>query len=100
MTPATPRSQTADALIRALANAHRWNRMLEAGDCASIGHLAAVERVNPSYLRRIPRLTLLAPDIVQAILDGLQPATLRLERLLKPMPPMWSEQLDELLAVR
>jgi len=88
--PVRPRLDT--ALIRALANAHCWKRVLDGGAFASVAELADAEKVNASYLSRVLRLTLLAPDIVEAILDGRQPATLQLERLLKPFPPEWEEQ--------
>jgi hypothetical protein len=50
------------ALVKALARAHRWQRMLESGECASISELAAAEKIDRSYLCRVLRLTLLAPD--------------------------------------
>ena len=79
-------------LIKALARAHRWETKLESGEYASVTELAAAEKVNQSYLCRILRLTLLAPDIVERILDGRQPATLELKDLSKPFPALWSEQ--------
>jgi hypothetical protein len=57
-------------LVIALARAFRWRRMLEVGRYATIDELAAAEKINASYVSRILRLTLLAPDIVEAILDG------------------------------
>ena len=58
------------------------------GEYASVAELAAAERVNASHLSRVLRLTLLAPDIVEAILDGRQPAAITLARLMEP--PQWS----------
>ena len=60
-------------LIKAVARAFRWLRMLETGRFATITELAAAEKINVSYVARMLRLTLLAPDLVEAILDGRQP---------------------------
>ena len=57
----------------ALAQAFRWRRMMETGRYSTIDELAAAEKINSSYVSRLLRLTLLAPDIVEAILDGRQP---------------------------
>jgi hypothetical protein len=59
-----------NSLLKALARAHRWQRMLESGECASITELAAAEKIDRSYVCRVLRLTLLAPELVEAILDG------------------------------
>jgi hypothetical protein len=96
-TPAwAPRSALIDTtLVKAIARAHRWQAMLESGEYASIGELAAAESINPSYLARVLRLTLLAPDIVEMVLDGRQdPQRLSLSRLMKPVPLLWSEQAN------
>ncbi|MET4702214.1 hypothetical protein ABIE65_005269 [Constrictibacter sp. MBR-5] len=61
---------------------------------ATIGEIAAAERINPSYASRVLRLTLLAPDIVEAILDGRQGAELTLDRLLRPFPVEWERQAE------
>ena len=53
------------ALVKALARAFRWRRMLEAGDYYTIDELAAAEKINPSYLSRLLRLTLLAPGLME-----------------------------------
>jgi hypothetical protein len=94
---APPRPRVDAAMVKALARAHRWKRLLESGDYSTIDDLARVEKINPSYLSRVLRLTLLAPDIVEAILDGRQPAGLQLETLLRPFPKEWERQLDDLL---
>ncbi len=83
-----------DTLLKALARAHRWKRMLESGQVASLNELAEAEKINPSYLSRIYRLTLLAPDIVEAILDGRQPRTLQLADLMDDMPVEWDRQRE------
>ena len=69
-------------LIKAVARAFRWLRMLETGRFSTITELAAVEKINASYVSRILRLTLLAPDVVEAILDGRQPVEMTLPGLL------------------
>jgi len=79
-------------LIKALARAHRWKRLLESGRFASVAELAVAEKINQSYLCRVLRLTLLAPDIVEAILDGKQPPGMQLDALLKPFPVEWKRQ--------
>ncbi len=79
-------------LIRALGRAHRWKRLIENGTYGSIKELATAEKVNDTYVGRILRLTLLAPDIVEAILDGRQPKILQLKDLMRPIPTDWSEQ--------
>ncbi len=81
-----------DTLLKALARAHRWKRMLESGQMASLNELAEAEKINPSYLSRIFRLTLLAPDIVEAILDGHQPRLLQLADLMDDIPVEWGRQ--------
>lgn len=66
--------------------------MLDGVRFGSIAELAAADKVNPSYLSRVLRLTLLAPDIVEAILYGRGPAALLLHSLLEPFPLDWTEQ--------
>ena len=88
--PQKPRRD--DTLIKAIARAHRWKRMLENGDISSARQLAEKEDINTSYLARILRLTLLAPDIVKAIMDGRQPKGLLLADLMKTFPVEWDKQ--------
>jgi hypothetical protein len=78
------------ALVKALARAHRWQRMLESGKYATLAELADAERICRSYVSRVLRLTLLAPDIVERILDGRPTASL--PQLLKPFPAEWEKQ--------
>jgi hypothetical protein len=82
-------------LQKALARAWRWQRMLEDGRFASVRELAEAERVGHSYVGRILRLTLLAPDIVERILDGRR--TVGLAALLKPFLVDWERQRQRLL---
>jgi len=87
-----PRPRIDTALVKAIARAHRWQRMLERGEYATLKEFAAAEKINLSYMSRILRLTLLAPEIVEAILDGLQPERMTLARLVKAFPLEWEEQ--------
>ena len=81
-----------NALVKALARAFRWKRMLESGEFATIAELAEREGIAPSYMTRVLRLTLLAPDIVEAILDGKQGPEVTLARVLEPFPAKWAAQ--------
>ena len=80
------------ALVKALARAHRWRRMLEKGQFGTLADLADAERISRSYVSRVVRLTLLAPDIVEWTLDG-RP-TAGLPQLLKPFPVEWERQRE------
>ena len=94
--PAPPQPRIDNALLKAIARAHRWRRMIEGGEYASITELAKAEGVNQSYACRILRLTLLAPGIVTTILDGRQDSDVMLKQLLKPLPVRWDEQIKTL----
>ena len=85
------RSRADPTLVKALARAFRWKRLLENGTYASISEMAAAEKIDRGYLGRVLLLTLLAPDMVEAILDGRLPE-LSLPRLMQPFPLLWSEQ--------
>lgn len=87
-------SSSDTTLVKALARAFRWRRMMEAGRFATINELAAAEKINSSYVSRLLRLTLLAPDIVEAILDGRQPEPMTLPALMEPFPIEWARQRD------
>ncbi len=80
------------ALVKVLARAHRWQRLLDEGRYASISEMAKAERLDRGYLGRVLQLTLLAPDIVEAILDGRQPDGVGLPRLMEPFPLEWARQ--------
>ena len=88
--PAAP--QVDNTLVKALARAFRWRKMLEAGRYATIREIAKAEKINPSYVSRVLRLTLLAPATVEAILDGRQPVETTLAGLMRPFAQDWSEQ--------
>jgi hypothetical protein len=80
------------ALITALARAFRWRKQLETGVYATVAEIAAAEGINDSYASRILRLTLLAPDIVEVILDRRHPTGITLDRLMRPFPVAWERQ--------
>jgi hypothetical protein len=81
-----------NALVKALARAFRWKRMLETGDFVTIAELARREGIAVSYLTRVLRLTLLAPAIVEAILDGRQGPEVTLARVREPFAMEWARQ--------
>jgi hypothetical protein len=97
---APPPSQTHrnNALIKALARAHHWRKLIEDGGYASITELADTKGLNQSYACRQLRLTLLAPSIVTAILNGSDGAAISLKRALQPFPDEWAGQCNELLS--
>ncbi|MGV8997279.1 MAG: hypothetical protein ACOH12_10080 [Parvibaculaceae bacterium] len=70
----------------------RSREVAERGDYASINELAAAEKISPTYLGRVLRLTLLAPEIIEAILAGKQPARLTMVELMEALPVVWAEQ--------
>jgi hypothetical protein len=79
-------------LVKALARAFRWRKILETGRYGTIDELAAAEKINSSYVSRLLRLTLLSPQIVEAILDGRQPEGMTLPGLMEPFPVEWEQQ--------
>ncbi|HWX47808.1 MAG TPA: hypothetical protein VNZ61_07135 [Roseomonas sp.] len=74
--PGPLRSRADPALVKALARAHRWKRLLEEGRYSSLSEFVAAEKIDRSYLGKMLRLTLLDPDLIEAILDGRQPRDL------------------------
>jgi hypothetical protein len=79
-------------LVKALARAWRWQRMLDDGVYASVSDIGDAENISKSYVSRILRLALLAPDIVDAILTGSMDQGMVLEQLERPLPASWEEQ--------
>ncbi|HYI84604.1 MAG TPA: hypothetical protein VEX11_15540, partial [Acetobacteraceae bacterium] len=88
--PAAIPTRADPALVKALARAFRYQRLLDEGRYASISEMAAAEKIERGYLGSLLRLTLLAPDIVEAILDGRQSPEVTLPALLKPFPAAWA----------
>jgi hypothetical protein len=79
-------------LVNGIARAYRWQALYERGKYVSLSDFVQKHRLNKSYAARVMRLNLLAPDIREAILDGLQPKGLSLADLMRPFPPEWQEQ--------
>jgi hypothetical protein len=90
-----PRTRFDDSMTKALARAHCWRALIEDGTYASITELAKDKGVNDSYACRLLRMTLLAPDIVEAILDR-RGTQLTLDALVQPLSPQWDEQKSAL----
>ena len=84
--------ETDEPLVKAIARAFRWREMLENGTHATIVEISAAESINESYVGRVLRLTLLTPDIVEAVLKGQQPVGLQLDGLMKRFPVEWHAQ--------
>ena len=80
---------------KALARAWRWQRVLESGEYGTLAEMSATEQISRSYICRVLRLTLLAPDMVERVMDG-GPAA-GLARLLEPFPIEWAKQRERLL---
>jgi hypothetical protein len=87
-------------MVKAIARAFRWRRLLEEGQYGSVIELVEAEKINKSNISRVLRLSFLAPDIVEAILDRRQPPTLGLPMLLEPLPIRGEHQQRRLMATR
>ena len=97
-TPASPptRSRPDGALLKALARGFRWQKMLREGEYQTLEEIAEAENINPSYVSRLLRMTLLAPEIVEAILAGSHPAGLTRAKAMQPFPMEWTNQRAQL----
>ena len=84
--------QPDNAMVKALARAFRWREMLETGRYATVAEIAEREQINESYVCRLLRLTLLAPEIVEAIIDGRQSPAMTLATVMRRLPVVWNEQ--------
>jgi hypothetical protein len=96
---APPRARIDNTMVKALARAFRWRRMLETGAVTTVREIAAKEKINASYVCRVLRLTLLAPDTVEAIPDGRQSAEVTLPVLMQVFPAEWKRQRTTLSPV-
>ena len=96
LTPPT-KPQPDGVLVKALARAWRWQKLLDRGVYSSVTEIAEAEKISKSYVSRILRLALLAPDIVEAILGGWADQRVMLERLERPLPVGWEEQRASLV---
>jgi hypothetical protein len=79
-------------LVKALARAWRWQKLLDDGVYGSVSEIGDADNISKSYVSRILRLALLAPHIVEAILAASTDQALTLERLERPLPASWEEQ--------
>jgi hypothetical protein len=95
--PAT-KPQPDGTLVKALARAWRWQRMLDDGVYASVSEIGEAENISKSYVSRILRLVLLAPDIIEVVLEGRSDQALMLEQLERPLPASWKEQRGRILS--
>ena len=93
---ASSQSKMDNTLVKALARAFRWKRMLECGEFTTIAELADREGIALSYMTRVLRINLLAPDIVESILNGQQGSEITLAILMTPFPTGWNDQMNEL----
>jgi hypothetical protein len=91
-----PRFDVDNVLVKALARGFRWRRLLDRGTYSTIKEIAAKEKIDPSYVGDVLRLPLLAPDIIEMILDGRQPRGLQFEQLRKSLPLEWRAQRNVL----
>ena len=87
-----PRARVDSALLKALARGFRWRKLLESGQFATIEEIAEAESINPSYVSRVLRMTLLAPEIAETILAGKQQEGLTMARAMQPFPVEWRSQ--------
>ena len=92
ITAATVTRHVDNAMVKAIARAFRWRDMLECGEYATIREIANAEKINESYVGRVLRMTLLAPEIIEAILQGRQPTGMQLNVLMRCSPIVWTEQ--------
>jgi hypothetical protein len=88
----TTKSQPDGTLVKALARAWRWQRMLDEGMYTSVSEIGDAEKISKSYVSRILRLALLTPDIIEAIFGGREDQSLMLGQLKRPLPALWEEQ--------
>ena len=89
---ATTATRADPALVKALARAHRYQRLLDEGRYASISELADAEKLDRGYIGQLLRLTLLAPEVVERLLNGRPLPELSLPQLLERFPIGWAEQ--------
>ena len=87
-----------ETLVKTISDAHRWMRQLQSGAAATVVEIAKAEALDDGEVSRVLPLAFLAPDIVEAILDGRQPLKLTARDLkrLKPLPTSWVKQRQAL----
>ena len=87
-----PRATIDRTMVKAIARAFRWQRLLENGTYNCGDDIGKAEKIDASFISRVIRLALLAPDIVESILEGRQPTSLTLKDLMRPFPVEWNKQ--------
>jgi len=92
---APPRARVDNTMVKAIARGFRWRKLLETGVHTTVEDIAVAEKINASYVSRVLRLTLLAPDLIEAILDGRQGPEITLAALMKPFPVEWERQIKK-----
>jgi hypothetical protein len=92
----TNKPQPDGTLVKALVRAWRWQKLLDDGVYTSVTEISEAESIGKSYVSRILRLALLAPSVVEEILDGRADHPLMLEELERPLPASWVEQREQL----
>src|SRR3954463_11192569 len=100
MSAASPRSNVDNVLVKALARGFRWGKLLDNGTYSTIKEISAKERVDVSYIAEVLRLTLLAPDVVEMVLNGRQPPGWQLRRFRNSFPIEWQAQRNALRGYR
>lgn len=98
--PTAPRhvaTNSDPSLLKALGRAFRWKRLLDEGTYASVSDIARAEKLDRTYVGDVLRLTLLAPGIVEAILEGRQGEEVTLPALMMPWPVEWERQPGALI---
>ena len=91
-----PAATIDNTMIKSIARAFRWQRLLEIGTYTCLDDIARSEKIGPSFVSRYHRLVLLAPDIVEGILFGERSEGLTLGDLMVPLPMGWEEQRERL----
>ena len=87
-----PAAAAQEPLVVALARGHHWRDLIESGKYGGVSQLANALGVDRSYVGRMIRLTLFAPDIIETIIRGREPSGLSLARLVREGPVRWDEQ--------
>jgi site-specific DNA recombinase len=91
--PLTAIQQPDGVLIKNLVLAHKWRESLESGEYTTLQQIADVEKCTERFIRKIIPMAYLAPDIVESILEGRQPASFDLKKFQKNRLPLsWQEQ--------
>jgi hypothetical protein len=98
MPASPPRVKVDTVLVKALARGFRWQNLLYNRSYCTIKEIAVKEGIDASYVADVVRLTLLAPDIIDMILDGRQPPAWQLHQFRKPFPLEWQAQRSALLS--